>query len=399
MKRKIILQIVAIGLTIVFQSCKDETEENFSVANKAENSTIEFSENYVEITRKQAEIIDLQWEVANERNLDNSVQVTGMLELFPQDKANISPFIGGNVKEILVIEGDKVAKGAIMAYLEHPDIISLQQEFQQNQNELQFLERDYERKKTLYDKGVSSGKEFQNAESKFKSMQSSVKAIGEKIKLLGLNLQNVASGTLYPAVPVRTPITGFVDEVMVNLGDYIEPQSKMFAVSDNSKIHLDLKVYEKDIRYINEKQQIYFTVTSRPDEIMEAEIHSIGKTFENEPKAVHVHAHLDNKDKDLLPGMYVEGRIVRGEQKSTAVPEAAIVQEGEDSFIFVLDEKNTDQDDILGFKQVKIQPGTTDLGFVAIQLPAEISKDTPIVTQGAYALSSEINKSSAGHEH
>lgn len=399
--------ISSIVLTIMLIGCNgksnseipnsetNETSENSKSAEEGENE--EGEEGVVEITNEQAETIGLELKQIEEKSLGNSVKVTGILELYPQYKANISPFVGGNVSSIKVIEGDKVRKGQVLAYLQHPDIISMQQEFQEKNDELVFLQQDFERKQTLFDKGVSSAKEFQMAQSKFRSTTSSVNALRSKLELLGLNISKIKSGEIYASVPITSPIGGFVDEVMVSLGDYVAPQTKMFAVSDNSEIHADFKVYEKDIYKVKEGQQIYFTVASKPDQLLKAKIHAIGKTFETDPKAIHVHADIHNEDKELLPGMYVEGRIVQGEKMALAVPEEAIVKNGEKTFICVED-KDNEEENKLRFNMIPVNTGMTDLGYVEISLPAGISKDITVVTKGAYILSSEMIKAELGDD-
>ena len=399
--------ISSIVLTIMLIGCNgksnseipnsetNETSENSKSAEEGENE--EGEEGVVEITNEQAETIGLELKQIEEKSLGNSVKVTGILELYPQYKANISPFVGGNVSSIKVIEGDKVRKGQVLAYLQHPDIISMQQEFQEKNDELVFLQQDFERKQTLFDKGVSSAKEFQMAQSKFRSTTSSVNALRSKLELLGLNISKIKSGEIYASVPITSPIGGFVDEVMVSLGDYVAPQTKMFAVSDNSEIHADFKVYEKDIYKVKEGQQIYFTVASKPDQLLKAKIHAIGKTFETDPKAIHVHADIHNEDKELLPGMYVEGRIVQGEKMALAVPEEAIVKNGEKTFIFVED-KDNEEENKLRFNMIPVNTGMTDLGYVEISLSEGISKDITVVTKGAYILSSEMIKAELGDD-
>jgi cobalt-zinc-cadmium efflux system membrane fusion protein len=355
-------------------------------------------EGVVVLSTQQIETIGLETRTLEKRNLGNNIKVTGRLELYPQDRANISPFVGGNVRSIKVIEGDEVRKGEVLAYLEHPDIISMQQEYQEKNDELVFLKQDFERKQTLYDKGVSSGKEFQMAQSKFRSTTSSVNGLKSKLRLLGIDPSKVEEGQIYSAIPISTPISGFVDEVMISLGDYVAPQSKMFTVSDNSELHLDLKVYEKDIPKVQVGQKIHFTVASKPDELLTAEVHSIGKTFEEDPKALHVHADIDNKNGDLLPGMYAEGRIVQGEKSGFAVPEEAIVKEGEQSFIFILDENEETETNKMKFKMIPVTVGITDLGFVEVNLPSEVSKEAKVVINGAYVLSSERIKGELEHD-
>ncbi|WP_034919169.1 efflux RND transporter periplasmic adaptor subunit [Gillisia sp. CAL575] len=403
--------ITTVLLTLLLIGCNDKpdselalNEENATsktIGNEesGHNEEEEGEEGVVELTKQQVETIGLETKTLEERNLGNNIKVTGMLELFPQDKANISPFVGGNVSSIKVVPGDNVRKGQVLAYIEHPDIIAMQQEFQEKNDELVFLKQDYERKQTLYDKGVSSGKEFQMAQSQYRSTTSSVNGLRSRLRLLGINSDKVAQGEIFSAIPITTPLSGYVGEVMVSLGDYVAPQSTMFSISDNSKIYVNFKVYEKDIKHIKEGQQIYFSTTSRPDALLKATVRSIGKTFESDPKAIEILADIENKDKNLLPGMYVEGRIVQGEKSGYAVPEEAIVKEGEQSYIFIVDEDEAPEENRMKFKRIPVSTGLNDLGFVEVNLPAEIAKNVKIVTSGAYTLSSEMVKGELEHGH
>lgn len=394
------ISIISITIvTFLLMGCNNKADSGSG--NNGENTEQgeeTHEEGVVELTKEQAETIGLETNTLEKKSLGNTIKVTGQLELFPQDRANISPFVGGNVRSIKVIEGDKVNQGQVLAYLEHPDIITMQQEYQEKNDELVFLKQDFERKQTLYDKGVSSGKEFQMAQSKFRSTTSSVNGLRSKLRLLGINTDQVLQGEIYSAVPITTPIGGYVDEVMISLGDYVAPQTKMFMVSDNSEIHVDFKVYEKDIRKVKVGQEIYFTVASKPDELLKAKIHAIGKTFETDPKALHVHADVHNEDKELLPGMYVEGRIVQDQKMAFAVPEDAIIKEGEQSFIFILDVDSEKEENKIKFKMIPVNVGITDLGYVEINISQEIAQDIKVVTKGAYTLSSEMIKGELGHD-
>ncbi|OBX26142.1 cobalt-zinc-cadmium efflux system membrane fusion protein [Gelidibacter algens] len=410
MKNKAIAVTLFLALTLVLASCnekaKGEMGHNETTSESTENGEDSHheeghsdEESVVEITEQQAETIGLEMKPLEKKSLGNTIKVTGQLELFPQDRANISPFVGGNVRSIKVIEGDKVNKGQVMAYLEHPDIITMQQEYQEKNNELAFLKQDFERKQILFDKGVSSGKDFQMAQSKFRSTTSSVNGLRSKLKLLGINTDKVLQGQIFSAIAITTPISGYVDEVMVSIGDYVAPQTKMFTVSDNSEIHADFKVYEKDIRKVKKGQEIYFTVASKPDELLKAKIHAVGKTFETDPKALHVHADVHNEDKELLPGMYVEGRIIQDEKMAFAVPEDAIIKERAQAFIFILDESGEKEANRMKFKMIPVTIGISDLGYVEVNLPKEIAADVKVVTKGAYTLSSEMMKGELEHSH
>ena len=90
---------------------------------------------------------------------------------------------------------------------------------------------------------------------------------------------------------------------------------------------------------------------------------------------------------------------MQGEKKGFAVPEAAIIKEGEQSFIFILDEDEEMEADKMKFKMIPVTVGISDLGFVKVNLPAEVSKDAKVVINGAYNLSSEMVKGELEHGH
>ena len=163
---KNILLVSTVLFALIFMSCNDgkkselghneaegvsKTEAAGEEGHDDEEAGHSEEEGVVELTKQQAETIGLEMKPLEERNLGNNIKVTGTLELYPQDKANISPFVGGNVSSIKVVPGDNVSKGQVLAYIEHPDIIAMQQDYQEKNDELVFLKQDFERKQTLYD--------------------------------------------------------------------------------------------------------------------------------------------------------------------------------------------------------------------------------------------------------
>lgn len=361
----------------------------------------------VSITKEQANFIGLELGEIQQKSLGGTIRVTGRLGLYPQDQARISPFIGGNVKAIYVIEGDRVNKGQVLTLLEHPTYIQMQQELQQLSIQLDYLRQEYERKEKLYKEQVSSGREFQKAKSEYLSTGAAFKGLKSKLRLLGVDIVKVLNGGISSSIPIRSPINGYVNDINISIGDYIDPQIDMFVVTDNSRVHVDIRVYEKDIYKVKEGQTVYFTVANQPGMILEAVINSVGQTFEDDPKSIHVHADIENKQGDLLPGMYVEGRIVENERLTDVVPEDAVVTEGGQSYIFVKIEESDLADnsemeegheELLTFAKVEISTGVRDGGFVEIMLSSAL--DSPVIAQkGAYTLSSEMVKGELEHEH
>lgn len=107
-------------------------------------------EEEVHFSEKQFHILDMITDTLPMRNVSSYVDASGRLEVPPQNEATVTAIIGANVSSIEVIEGDKVSKGQVLAYISHPDLINLQTAYINSWSQLQYLELEYQRqKKTL----------------------------------------------------------------------------------------------------------------------------------------------------------------------------------------------------------------------------------------------------------
>jgi len=409
----LILSVIVTGCGNSNQNTETEAHEEHgeSEGHEEESTT-------VSITEMQAKTIDLEVGELKPRALRNTVQVTGMLELFPEDRAEISPLIGGNMTSIKVVEGDMVKKGQVIAYMENMEIIQMQQELQIKYNSLDYLNLEYERQEKLFKENVSSAKVYQSAKAEYLSVVSAINGLKVKLQMLNLNVEKIMQGKIYPTIPITTPIDGYVHLINVNVGEFADPQmgrkQVMFEITNNTRLHAEFRVFEKDIYKVKKGQKVYFTVANRPDEILEATIHSAGKAFEEDKKSVHFRALIDNPNGELLPGMYIEGKIATENTAVLAVPEDAIVVDGNLACIFVQteegeeaqhDEEEEGHDEghnggeKLFFKKVQVTIGKRDNGYVEIKLFEPLPAGTMVVGKGAYTLSSEMIKGELEHEH
>jgi len=394
MKNAMLIAIL-FGLVAFLGSCSSNSSSAEGEEHGEEHE--EGPMNKVSITTDQAKVLGLTTSKIQQKSLGNTIKVNGFLDLYPQDEANVNAFIGGNVSSIYFVEGNKVKKGQVLARLEHPDYLQMQQELQQSVNDLDYLKTEFERKEKLYKEEISSGREFQKARSDYYSTQSKIGGLKAKLKLLNLNVAKVIAGELFPSVPIIAPIDGFVGEVYVRIGDFANPGVNMFYITNNAKTHVDFRVYEKDIYKIRVGQKAYFTIANKPGELIEAYIETIGRTFEDDPKAVHVHAIIDSEvTTNLLPGLYVEGRIVESEKMMDVIPEEAIITEGSRSFVFVKGEEH--EDGKLEFNVADVTIGIKDAGFIEVTFAEPLPKEAQIVVNGAYMLSSELIKGQLEHD-
>lgn len=349
----------------------------------------------VMLTAHQFEALNMKIGTLANRSMSGYVEANGQLEVPPQNEAAITSVMGSNVVSIQVIEGDKVHKGQIVAYLSHPDIIQIQTDYLKAHSNNDYLKKDYERQKKLYDSDVGSGMSYQKAEAEYNASKALVKGMEAQLKLLQLNHNGIRKGTIYQKIALRSPIEGHVQKVKVKTGQYVAPETELFEIVNTHHVHADLMVFEKDVNKVKEGQTVRFLVQSLSDQEFIAKIYSVGKTFEDSPKAIHIHADIENKKGDLIPGMYIHGKIMVNNTKIQALPESAIVKDGDKFFVFSVGKEKEDW----SFRPVEVFKGIGDEGWISLTFPKKIPSGTQFAQNNAYYLLAEMKKGEAGHSH
>mgnify|MGYP000341975356 CR=1 FL=1 len=412
MKKQIIYIAALVLITSVFTGCGNKSPDNSAEATHEEHREGEAGHEGEEkehseegmaelhLSDMKFESLDIKVDILPDKSLSGVVEANGQLEVPPQHKATVTAILGANVTSIKVIEGDKVNKGQVLAYLSHPNLSTLQTDYVRAYSQLQFLEKENQRQKRLYEEEVGSGKTYQQIQADYQAMKGEVKGYEAQLRQLSLEVKKVQSGDVYQYVPVVSPINGYIEKVKVQIGQYVDPQKDMFMIVNTDHIHADLMVFEKDIHKVKKGQKISFTVESVPGSTLTAKIYSVGKQFEQNPKAVHVHAEIDQKEDFLIPGMYINGKIRTGDNNPvTALPESAIIEEEGKPYIFIAEPHEEDGKTEWAFKAIEIRTGMAEDGWIEIKLLEPLPAGTLVAWNNAYYLISEMKKGATAHSH
>lgn len=397
MKKTIIYLASALLLAFMALSCDNQGDHDHPADQNTAAEADHGHADEVHLTQNQFDIMEMRVDSLGLRKMSTFVETNGELEVPPQNEASVTTIVGANINSIKVIEGDKVKKGQTLATISHPNLIMLQTDYITKFHELEYLQQDYERQSRLFEENVGSGKEFQKIKSQYLSTKGMVKGLEAQLKQMGINPAKLQNGDIYNEVSVVSPIDGNVRLVNVKTGQYVQPETELFALVNIDHIHADFMVFEKDITKIKEGQEIRFRIESAPDKELRAEIYSIGKAFEESPKAVHIHADIEGQKGNLLPGMYVRGRIYTDATKTTALPDDAVVREGEKFYVFTASRHEDDGE--WHFTPVEVKVGKTDDGWKEIKFMNPLSQETKFAWNNAYYLYSEMKKGEAEHVH
>jgi len=356
----------------------------------------------LELTQEQLNAVGIVIGSIEEKNLTAVVKSSGQLAVPPQNAAQINVLTGGIIRKINVIEGQRVRKGQVMVTIENQELIRLQQDYLSAKGGFSYIEAEYNRQQQLKAANAGTGKAHQQAEANYNAEKAKIKALERQLQQYGISASRISSGNITSQVPVTSPINGTIGKIVAETGSYAQPGVSIMDIVDNSKIHADLIVFEKDLSKIKVGQRVDFQLTNQKNEQIEGEIYGINKSFENDSKGVVVHAVIKKPGANLIPGMYVTGLIGVGTARSTAVPVDAVVRAEGKEFIFIVDaeaaheKEHTAEEKSVHFKKVEVTTGVTELGYVQITPMEKLPADVKVVTKGAFYLQS---KSSGPAEH
>ena len=436
---KTVLYII-LGLAAVFaldyfllrNTIKEDEHNHSHEGETAEKEASAIKE--VELNEAQFKASSIELGSFAMKNLSEVVNANGYTKLPPQNQADISVLMTGIVKSISIIEGQAVRKGQTLATLESPEFSRIQEAYLTTKSNLDFLKLEYERQKTLSDENVNSKKVFQRTKSDYEIEKAKFASLDRQLSSLNLSKSNVNG-----IVNLVAPISGHVAEINVKIGSNAEVGKPLLSIIDNSKLHVDLMVYEKDLGKVKEGQNIRFVLTNQNNTEIRGKVFNISKSFENDTKSVAVHAEIINPGSSLIPGMYVNALIDVGAHQVQALPVDAIVRADGREYIFVLEEGHAEasHDEEKGhdhgdghqheeaeeeghdnkeghshedghehdegpkyhFQRIEVKTGTSQLGYVQVTVLQEISKDAKIVLKGAYYIQSHLLKSEGGGGH
>jgi len=383
--------IIIVFTLIALVSCESRLETEGHDHEETQSTDI------VRLTKAQMDAIDLELTHLEDKNMNSNINVNGSIELPPHHIADISPMMGGVVKGIFVIEGDKVRKGQVLATLQHPDFIEIQNDYVYNLNTFEYIEKEYIRQEKLNNEKVVSDKSFQKITSEYKTLKSTIQSQKINLQMVGLNVSGVENGKIYATISIVSPLNGYVSAIETNIGSFVSPQSKLFEVVNNDELHADFMVYEKDINKIEVGQTVFFTTSSLTQEF-EAKIHNISPVFEDNPKALHVHADIISSKDKLIPGMYINGKLLADNVTTKAILSEAVISDKGKDYIFVKAKTKTKSNNFT-FRRVEVIKGLESGSYTAIKPLLKMSDSMQVVSKGAYFVFSELNKEENEHSH
>jgi membrane fusion protein (multidrug efflux system) len=284
---------------------------------------------------------------------------TAPIEAFAE--ADVVAKVAGEVRELLVEEGDEVVADQILATL---DGDRLRLELSESQARLRKMQRDFQRNKELQEKGLIS-------EGDFEKMRYDLEALQASFNLASLELDYTQ---------IRSPISGIVSERYLKLGNTIKSGDPVFRVTSLDPLVAYMHVPEREFRQIAAGQPVQIEVDALPGEPVIAAVTRISPIVDPETGTFKISIEMSGTDQRIKPGMFGRMSIVYDKHENALqVPRSAIVEAAGETSVFTVE-------DGLGIRRV-VETGFSSNGMV--EIISGLSDANDIITVGHVGLKNE----------
>jgi len=377
---------LSLALITALASCSKKTET--AATTTADTVNVTKAAQQIKISAEQFRNLHLELGSFSEISMNDEVKTTGMVDVPPENIASISVPITGFVKSIThgsSHPGHYVAQGTVLATIESIEFIQMQQDYFQASARAAFLDQELERQQTLNTEDIGIKKKLQQAEAEFNGNQALIKSLEAKLKLLGANMATLKKGDMATAIGIKAPISGYIKSTNINMGKSVSPNDVLFELISKADLHVELKVLEKDAFKIQKGQKVLID-DKRVGEKVTGTVFLVGQTFEDATKAISVHVHMDNEQQEqkLIPGMFINAKIMTDARIAKALPESAVIRESDGNFILVLEKQNTKE---VVFRKIPVKLGGLQGQYIEIQSLSELNYNQMVVISNGHFLS------------
>lgn len=189
---------------------------------------------------------------------------------------------------------------------------------------------------------------------------------------------------------ITAPFSGWVSLRNISVGAIANQGTEIATISDVSTIKLDFAVPETMLSAIRPGQTIEAVAAAWPGEVFRGQIRNIDAVVDPNTRAVMVRAHLPNPERRLRPGMMLTVAIETSPRMALAVPELAIVGEGDSRFVYVVDEEGR-------VRRTPVRTGIRSQG--RIEIVEGLRPGARVVTEGVVKLADGMQVTLAGAEN
>lgn len=252
----------------------------------------------------------------------------------------VSAAQSGLVDAVFVAAGQNVVKGQALAHVSSPDLVLLQREYLQALTQQRLARNTADRDAELFREGIIAERRYLAAKSGHEELSALLAQRRQALKLSGMGdaaITRLESRSEFSSgLTVSAPIAGQVLEQMVTAGQRIDPAMPLFRIGRLTPLWLEIHAPIEMLSSVSNGMQVRV-----PKYQAEGRVIAVIRNINKNDQTMHIRAEITKNGEMLSPGQFVEAEIAAGSLagKQFAVPKAAIVRNGTDSYVFVQGDK------------------------------------------------------------
>ncbi|MCG8697814.1 MAG: efflux RND transporter periplasmic adaptor subunit [Bacteroidales bacterium] len=218
--------------------------------------------------------------------------------------------------------GDKVKEGALIVRLED-DEFKNNLRIKSKKVELEISKQEYEKQKSLYDKGGATLRELKNAEIKLINSEYDVES------------GNISLGKM----EIRSPFNGFIADLpYFTKGTRVTNNTAMVSLINHKQLYLESHLPEKYFGSLERGLEAYITSYTDPLDTLYGKVTQIAPAIDPDARTFKCFIVVENKRKKILPGMFVKADLVIQSAKNTiTIPKEIIVSRNRKQWVYVVE--------------------------------------------------------------
>jgi cobalt-zinc-cadmium efflux system membrane fusion protein len=306
-----------------------------------------------------------------------------------------SPY-SGRVIKVMANIGDDVKQGAPLLAIAasefaqgQSDLLAGTSAVDTARSQLNLAQTNEKRKHGLYDAKAGSLQDWLQSQADLVTAENSLRAaetalglVRNRLRILGKSDAEIGAlanaKTMDPVAFVVAPISGTVIDRQVGLGQYVQSNSAtpVYSIGDLSTVWLVANVREVDAPRMRRGAPVEVHVLALPEQVFNAKLTYVGPSVDPNTHRLPVRAEIKNQDGVLKPEMFASFSINTGaESVVPAVPEGAVVYEGETARVWVAQDDGT-------LTSRPIRAGRVSNGMVEI-VGGAVALGEKVVTSGS----------------
>jgi len=265
-------------------------------------------------------------------------------DVVPIEQANIYSRVAGNIEKIYVNIGDYVNQGRLMASIDRSIYLQTARQneglYKQAKATVENNRVNYERNKELFDKGLVSKSDLDNARTTLTVSEA-------QVETALANYRNAETTLSYCSI--TAPIAGYVTKRLLDRGSYVTvggttQSSVIFTIADIRQIKVMVNVLEKNIPQLDNVESVTVTSGTYPGEEFNASLKKMSQQVDLNTRTMPVEIDISNKDSKLKPGMFVSIQLViQKSENALILPSQCVLKDDNGSFVYFVGADSTAQ--------------------------------------------------------